>query len=479
MTTTSQPAVSQPGRAARRPPTRRNAELLLLLVVVVLLVALSAAIQAALQSKVDSSALYIPAALAVLFLVAHIVVRFFASYADPVILPCVALLNGIGVLFIQRLGMESIKAQASNPDRYGPNGGRQVVFTIVGIVMFSLVLVLIRDHRILSRYSYTLGIIGLVLVIIPALLPSSISDPGGNGAKIWIVLPGLGSGIQPGEFGKLALMVFFGSYLVSKRDVLSLASKRFVGIDLPRGRDLGPVVTAWAVSLLVLMFERDLGTSLLYFGIFIAMLYIATERTSWLLIGLVLFAGGAVLAWALVSRVQLRVDIWLHPFAKADGDGYQLVQSLFGLGTGGIFGTGPGAGHPTQVPVAASDFITATIGEEIGLFGITGVLMLYLLISLRGMRAALDVRDSFGKLLAGGLAFSIGLQVFVIVGGVSGLIPLTGITTPWLSYGGSSLLASWILVAMLLRISDAGRRPAIPAAPATQLQSAQTEVVRL
>jgi cell division protein FtsW (lipid II flippase) len=227
------------------------------------------------------------------------------------------------------------------------------------------------------------------------------------------------------------------------------------------------------------MFERDLGTSLMYFGIFIAMLYIATERTSWLLIGLLLFAGGSVLAWALVSRVQLRVDIWLHPFADPTDKGLQLVQSLLGLGTGGIFGTGPGAGHPTQVPVAASDFITATIGEEIGLFGLTGVLMLYLLISLRGMRSALDVRDSFGKLLAGGMAFSIGLQVFVILGGVSGLIPLTGITTPWLSYGGSSLLASWILVAMLLRISDAGRRPVVPAAPATQLQSAQTEVVRL
>jgi cell division protein FtsW (lipid II flippase) len=464
--------------AARKPPTRRNAELVLLLVAMAIVLILSASIQAALQAKVDINCVYIPAALTGLFLVAHVFVRFFASYADPIILPCVALLNGLGVIFIQRLGLVSATGSGSSPKDYGGFGSRQVIWTLVAIVAFVAVLLVIRDHRILSRYSYTFGIGGLVLVILPALLPSSLSDPGGNGAKIWIAIPGVGQ-LQPGEFGKIALMVFFASYLVSKRDVLSLASKRFVGIDLPRGRDLGPVVTAWLISLLVLMFERDLGTSLLYFGIFIVMLYIATERTSWLLIGLLMFIGGAVLAWAAVARVQLRVDIWLHPFATPKTTSYQLVQSLFALGTGGLFGTGPGAGHPAIVPVAASDFITTTLGEEIGLFGLTGVLMLYALISLRGLRTALDVRDSFGKLLAGGMSFSIGLQVFVIVGGVSGLIPLTGVTTPFLAYGGSSLLASWILVAILLRISDTGRRPAVTAAPAVQLQSAQTEVVRL
>ncbi|GAA1677496.1 FtsW/RodA/SpoVE family cell cycle protein [Fodinicola feengrottensis] len=475
-TTTASAPTARP--AGRRQPTRRNAELLLLLVAMAIVLMVSASIQAALQGTINLNCVYIPAALTAVFLIAHVVVRFFASYADPIILPCVALLNGIGVIFIQRLGLVSATGSGTLPETYGGQGLRQVIWTLVGITAFCVVLLFIRDHRVLSRYSYTLGIGGLLFVILPAVLPSRISDPNNNGAKIWLALPGVGQ-IQPGEFGKLALMVFFASYLVSKRDVLSLASKRFVGIDLPRGRDLGPVVTAWLVSLLVLMFERDLGTSLLYFGIFITMLYIATERTSWLLIGLVMFIGGSVFAWSVVARVQLRVDIWLHPFADAAGTGYQLVQSLFALGSGGLFGTGPGAGHPAIVPVASSDFITTTLGEEVGLFGLTGILMLYAIISLRGMRTALDVRDSFGKLLAGGMAFSIGLQVFVIIGGVSDLIPLTGVTTPWLSYGGSSLLASWILVAILLRISDTGRRPAVTAAPAVQLQSAPTEVVRL
>jgi cell division protein FtsW (lipid II flippase) len=326
----------------------------------------------------------------------------------------------------------------------------------------------------LSRFAYTFGLVGVVLVMVPAMLPARFSTI--NGAKLWIIVPGVGQ-IQPGEFAKLALMVFFASYMVAKRDVLSLASKRVAGIDLPRGRDLGPVVAAWLASLLILVFERDLGTSLMYFGIFVVMLYIATERTSWLLIGLGLFAGGAYLAYLFQGRVQDRVSIWLDPFAERDGNGFQLVQSLFGLGTGGLFGTGPGAGQPESVPFASSDFIISTIGEETGLFGLGAVLTLYMVIAARGIRASLDVRDSFGKLLAGGLAFSLGLQVFVIVGGVSKLIPLTGLTTPFLSFGGSSLMANWCLVALLLRISDAGRRPTAVSMP-VQLQHARTEVVR-
>jgi cell division protein FtsW (lipid II flippase) len=472
------PPVAAPARPApRRKPTRRNTELALVLAACGIVWALSVAIEAAVQRDVTTASSLIPAFIAVAFVGAHVAVRFLAPYADPIILPCAALLNGIGVIFIRRLDIGKLDpGQRVSYSVFAGEGIRQVQWTVVAVVALAAFLYFLSDHRTLSRYAYSAGLFGVGFIVLPAILPSSLSEV--NGAKIWIIIPGLFS-VQPGEFAKLALMVFYASYLVAKRDVLSLASKRVAGIDFPRGRDLGPVVVVWLASLMVLMFERDLGTSLMYFGIFVVMLYIATQRTSWLLIGLGLFAGGALLAWQVVSRVQLRVDIWLHPFSDADGKGFQIVQSLFGLGTGGLFGTGPGAGQPNGVPYASTDFITATIGEEVGLYGLTGVLILYLLISARGMRAALDVRDSFGKLLAGGLAFSVGLQVFVIVGGVSKLIPLTGLTTPFLSYGGSSLVANWLLVALLLRISDAGRRPPVPAAPPVQLRSAPTEVVRL
>jgi cell division protein FtsW (lipid II flippase) len=306
-----------------------------------------------------------------------------------------------------------------------------------------------------------------VLVMIPAVLPSSLSEV--NGAKLWIKV-GPGSNpffsIQPGEFAKLALLTFFAYYLVRKREVLSLAGRRILGIDFPRPGDLGPVLVVWVLSLLVLVFEKDLGTSLLYFGMFVMTLYVATERVSWLIIGLLLFSGGAFLAYTLGATLggpfrsfESRVDVWLNPFADPFGAGFQLTQSLLGLGTGGLFGTGPGAGQPGQVPEVHNDFIFAGIGEEIGLFGLTALLVIYLLVVERGVRAGLAVRDSFGKLLAGGLAFTLGLQVFVIVGGISKLIPLTGQTTPFLSAGGSSLIANWLLVALLLRISDAARRP--------------------
>ncbi|HEY0486927.1 MAG TPA: FtsW/RodA/SpoVE family cell cycle protein [Mycobacteriales bacterium] len=478
MTAATAPPVTAPARpAAKRRPTRRNTELALVLAACGIVWALSVAIEAAVQRNITPASSLLPAFLAVVFVGAHLAVRFLAPYADPVILPCAALLNGIGVLFIRRLDLGGVEpGQRVAFDAFRGQAIRQVQWTLVAIVALAVLLYFLSDHRALSRYAYSAGLFGIAFIALPALLPSSLSEV--NGAKIWILVPGLFS-VQPGEFAKLALMVFFASYLVAKRDVLSLASKRVAGIDFPRGRDLGPVLVVWAASLLVLMFERDLGTSLMYFGIFVVMLYVATQRTSWLLIGVGLFFGGALLAWQVISRVQLRVDIWLHPFADANGRGFQIVQALFGLGTGGLFGTGPGAGSPNGVPYASTDFITATIGEETGLFGLTGVLILYLLLSARGMRAALDVRDSFGKLLAAGLAFSIALQVFVIVGGVSKLIPLTGLTTPFLSYGGSSLVANWLLVALLLRISDAGRRPAVPAAPPVQLRSAPTEVVRL
>jgi cell division protein FtsW (lipid II flippase) len=366
-------------------------------------------------------------------------------------------------MFLRRLDLGAVKAKGSTDfPIFSGQGGRQLAWTTLAIIGAVAVLAVVRDHRALSRYAYTLGLTGIVLVLIPAILPARFSSV--NGAKLWIRIGGFQ--IQPGEFAKVLLLVYFAYYLVRKREVLSLASKRLLGIDFPRGRDLGPVVTVWLLSLMVLVFEKDLGTSLLYFGMFVVTLYIATERVSWLIIGLALFIGGVYTAYVLggiiggpFANFHQRADIWLDPFADPNNNGYQLVQSLLGLGTGGLFGAGPGAGRPDEVPLVESDFIFAGMGEEIGLFGLTALLVFYLLIVERGLRAAIGVRDSFGKLFAGGLAFTLGLQVFVIVGGVSKLIPLTGQTTPFLSAGGSSLVANWLLVALLLRISDAARRP--------------------
>ncbi|HKD98431.1 MAG TPA: FtsW/RodA/SpoVE family cell cycle protein [Micromonosporaceae bacterium] len=419
-----------------------------------------------LTGKVRTDVWVQPTLLLVLFLAFHVVIRFLAPFADPVFLPAVATLNGLGVVFLRRLDLGNAIKRGTSASPWEGDSIRQLGWTAAALVVASAALWIIKDHRALSRYAYTLCLGGIILVILPAVLPASLSEV--NGAKLWIRFGGFFQ-IQPGEFAKLMLLVFFAYYLVRKREVLSLASRRFLGIDFPRGRDVGPVVLVWLMSLLVLVFEKDLGTSLLYFGMFIVTLYIATERVSWLLIGLVMFFGGAFTAYFLgaafggpFANFHERVGVWLNPFSDPRGNGYQLVQSLLGLGTGGLFGAGPGAGQPTQVPEVRNDFIFAGLGEEIGLFGLTALLVVYLMIVQRGLRSAIAVRDSFGKLLAGGLAFTLGLQVFVIVGGVSKLIPLTGQTTPFMSAGGSSLMANWLLIALLLRISDAARRPAAP-----------------
>ena len=465
---------SSAARALLAPGGRRGAELFMTVLAILLAMAAYAAVGLGHNNQLPLDSLAYGAGLAALVLAAHFAVRRFAPYADPILLPLAAALNGLGLVLIHRLDLAAID-RAHQAGRHVPHGDAplQLVWTALGIGAFVLVLAVVRDHRQLQRYTYTAGLVGLLLLALPALLPARFSTV--HGARIWIRLAGFS--LQPGEFAKLALMVFFAGYLVAKRDVLSLASRRFAGIDLPRGRDLGPVLAAWFASMAVLVLEKDLGTSLLFFGMFIAMLYVATERRSWLLIGLVLFAAGAFAAYHVFGHVRDRVDIWLHPFNYASTTGYQLVQSMFGMASGGILGSGLGQGRPDIVPFANSDFIVATIGEELGLAGLMAVLTIFGLLVLRGFRAALAVRDSFGKLLGAGLAFSMALQVFVVVGGVTRLIPLTGLTTPFLSYGGSSLLAEWALIALLVRISDAGRRP--EDVPATQSpDDALTQVIR-
>jgi cell division protein FtsW (lipid II flippase) len=408
---------------------------------------------------------------AVLLLAAHVAMRYLAPYADPLLLPLAAVLNGLGIVMIYRL-QES--GRNGNPGIQistltAHSAITQLMYTALSIGVFIALLAIIREPRLLQRYTYTLGTIGLVLLAIPALLPSSHSAV--NGAKAWIIVGSFS--VEPGEFAKILLAVFFAGYLVAKRDVLSLAGRRVLGIDLPRARDLGPVLVVWGVSLLMLVFESDIGTSALFFGLFLAMLYIATQRTSWLLIGILLFLFGAEVTSRLFHHVGERFTLWLHPFANGNQYG-QLAQGLEGMAFGGIFGTGLGQGEPFRTPLVQSDFIMTGFGEELGLAGLMAILLILGLIVQRGLRASIAVRDPFSKLLAGGLAFALALQVFIIVGGVTQLIPLTGITTPFLSQGGSSLLASWAVIAILVRISDSARKPA----PQPIQDEGLTQVVR-
>jgi cell division protein FtsW (lipid II flippase) len=460
--------VTDPRGPAAGAPKRRGTELALLgFAVLITLVAeciVDITVTGSIRPELATFGIWFTA----LWAAAHLVVRRWAPYADPLLLPAVALLVGLGLAMIHRLDLAADQDGGSSS-----SAAVQLLWATIGMGVFILVLLTVRDHRVLSRFAYTLALAGLVLLAIPAILPSSISEV--NGSKLWIRLAGFS--IQPGEFAKICLIIFFAAYLVDKRDVLALASRRVAGLELPRGRDLGPVLVAWVLSILIMVFESDLGSSLLVFGIFVVMLYVATERASWLLIGVGLFAASAFLAYTVISHVKIRVDVWLDPFAYRSGSGYQLVQSMFGLGTGGIFGTGLGAGRPQQVPVAKSDFISSAIGEELGLFGLVAVIVLYLILVERGLRTSLIVRDAFGKLLAAGLAFAMAWQVFIIIGGVTGLLPLTGLTTPFLAYGGSSLVANFGLVAVLIRISDAARRPAGPHHAPARLGDAPTEVV--
>ncbi|WP_051613422.1 FtsW/RodA/SpoVE family cell cycle protein [Rhodococcus sp. UNC23MFCrub1.1] len=470
---------SPPGGFAPAPPqsTRRGVEGALLGAAAVITTVSLVLVEASQEQAITWDLAKYGLAYLAMFAVAHAAVRRFATHADPLLLPVVAMLNGLGLVLIHRLDLAAQQSAVYlGIEEPSADATQQVLWTALGIAGFIAVLVLVRDYRTLARYGYTLGLGGLVFLALPAVLPSSLSEV--NGSKIWIRLPGFS--IQPGEFSKILLLIFFASVLVAKRELFTTAGKHVLGMDFPRARDLGPIVVAWIVSIGVLVFEKDLGTSLLIYCTVLVMIYVATERVGWIVVGVALLLLGFLLAYQFFGHVKIRTDTWLDPFADYNDTGYQISQSLFGLATGGMGGTGLGSGRPSQVPFASTDFIIATIGEELGLIGLAAVLMLYLVFVLRGLRTALAVRDSFGKLLAAGLSVTIAVQLFVVVGGVTKLIPLTGLTTPFMSYGGSSLLANYALVALLIKISDAARAPVVPQkrGPAAPIGDAPTEVVK-
>ncbi len=448
-----------------RPPTKRSTELFLLAFAAVLVTIALILVEANQEQALSWQIVWLGLAYLGVLSVAHLAVRRWAPYADPAILPCVALLNGLGLVMIHRIDLAMADVKMADGSVWSPAAPKQVLWTAIALVLFCASLKVLSDHRTLAKYGYTFGLLGLIALILPGVLPSFIA-PEINGAKIWLAFGAFS--IQPGEFAKILLMVFFAAFLVSKRDLFTTAGRRVLGLDLPRARDLGPLVAAWAVGVSIMVLQKDLGSSLLFFGIVLVLLYVATERAAWVVLGVVMFCVGAFVAWKLFGHVQIRVANWLDPFADPGNKGYQIVQSLFGLGTGGLFGAGLGGGRPDQIPEANTDFITAVIGEELGFVGLSAVLLIYTVLAMRGLRAALSVRDTFGKLLGGGLAFAMAFQIFIIVGGVTKLIPMTGITAPFLSKGGSSLLANYILVALLLRISDAARSPKAAPKPRPQ-----------
>jgi cell division protein FtsW (lipid II flippase) len=391
------------------------------------------------------------APLAFASLLLHLLLRFKARDADSLILPAAMLLNGLGIAEIYRLDLAAIANGGSELF-----GLKQVIWTVVAIVAAALVIWFIPSHLFLRRYVYISMVIGLALLISP-MLP--IIGKTINGAHLWLSIGGLT--FQPGELAKIALTVFFAGYLVTRRDSLALVGPKFLGLQLPRARELGPILAIWAVSLLVLVGERDLGTSLLYFGLFLVMIYVATGRAIYVVVGLGMFFTSAFLASRLMDYVSGRFNAWLNPFDSvhydAVGGSYQLVQGIFGMAHGSVIGTGLGGGVPQLVPLAESDFIIASLGEELGLAGIFAILAIYLLIVARGARIAFNHNDDFSKLLAIGLSFVIALQTFIVIGGVTRVVPLTGLTTPLLAAGGSSLLANWIIIGLLLRISDSAK----------------------
>ncbi len=420
---------------------RRNTELGLILLGTLFTVGAYVLASLAEEATIPANIVPFLAVVAGLQIAAHVAIRRLAPEADPTLVPVAGLLNGLGYVFIVRL----------DEARADPQGlaGLQAGWAAVGIVAMVATLVVLRRVRDLERYRYTIGFAGVGLLLLPLLpgLGTSI-----NGARIWARLGPVS--FQPGEFAKIALAVFFASYLVEKRELLAVSTRRIGPFALPDLKHLGPVLGAWGISLVVMVAERDLGSSLLFFALFVALLWVSTERGAYLAVGVLLFAAGALFAHSQFTHVQDRVDVWLDPWQDPKGDGYQIVESQFAFAAGGVTGTGLGLGSPTRIPYVETDFIFAAVGEELGLVGSSAVLVAYVLMVGAGLRIALRAAAPFERLLATGLTTLLGVQAFIIIGGVVRLLPLTGVTLPFMSYGGSSLVANYVLVALLIRISD-------------------------
>lgn len=421
---------------------RPRTGLLLLLVALVASVAAYAMVGLGLRGRVPRDIVVYGFTLAGAYLLAWGAVRWTAPRADPVLLPIAGMLGGLGLAMIFRLLPRDIADD-------------QALWLLFGLAGFLLTLLLVRDDRQLDAFTYTIGLLGLILLLLPVVPGIGFAI---NGARLWARIGPLT--FQPAEFGKILIVIFLASYLSAKRELLEAGVGR---LGLPRAKDLGPLILAWGTSLAVLFLERDLGASLLFFGVFVVMIWVASGRLGYLLVGGVLFVAGAVIGYLAFSHVQARVGYWLHALEpdKVNDFGYgQLAQSWFALASGGLVGTGLGRGSPDLIPYPASDFILSAFGEELGMLGTTAVLLLFVGLIGRGLRVALDREDAFGRLLATGLTTTIALQTFTIAAGVTRLIPLTGVPLPLVSYGGSSRVASFVMIGLLVRISSGPWQPA-------------------
>ena len=415
--------------------SRRDTELLLLLAAAPAVVLYFVLVHGAGGGTVGWTDIVVPLGLFASFVVAHVAARFLAPGADPALLPLAFLLSGVGLGTITRLDAELASSQ--------------VLWVLAGVVALVATLAAVPSLERLARYKYTIALVGIALLVLPALIGVEV-----NGAKLWLRFAGMS--FQPAEIAKILIVVFLAAYLAEKREVLSVSTRRALGVWLPPAKHLGPLLFMWAISLVVLVAEKDLGSSLLFFGVFLVMIYAATGRPAYVAVGAGLFAVGASIAYAMFGHVQQRVEIWLDPFADAADRGYQLAQSLFALAAGRIIGVGIGKGLPGRIPFVETDFIFTAIAEELGLLGGVALIIAFLVFCLRGLATASRARSDVAALVATGLVATFGLQAFVIIGGVTRLIPLTGITLPFVSYGGSSILSNFILLGLLMRAGDAG-----------------------
>jgi cell division protein FtsW (lipid II flippase) len=428
--------------AVPEPRPRQAAAVALTILAVILSVGAYVLVGLGKRGKVPLTLVLYGSIFAVGFLIAHLVIRRFAPRADPALLPTAGVLTGLGFAMIFRLS--------------GGLAAEQATWIAVGLLLFVITLIVVRDHRQLDAYTYTIGLVGLVLLLLP-IVPGIGRTI--NGARLWVALGPFT--FQPSELGKVLIVVFLASYLNAKRELLAIGTSGVGPLRIPPLKHLAPLIVAWATSLAVLFLEKDLGASLLYFAIFVVLLWVATGRATYLVTGVVLFAAGATMGYLAFGHVRLRVDIWLHALDpnRVNAFGYgQLAQAQFGMATGGLVGAGLGRGSPGLIPYASTDFIFAAIGEELGLFGAVAVLLLFVVLVGKGLKTAIEARDGFGKLLATGLTAILAIQAFVIVGGVTRVIPLTGVTLPFVSYGGSSLISNFVLLALLVRVSS-GRTP--------------------